>query len=221
MVESLDVAADGEQRNRIEISGRFVEQGLDPAPLLSQTARQREGGAPSVELEAQIAIDASAALLDADGAATVAEVCNGATAEVDRWDTNRDADARDVSVGLQGFTDKIEQTITDLELLADPNSYPIYRAMRRLAWQMQRAAAVATRNAPALIALVTAGSAPLGVILADLYGAAGATTHRDEAISLNDIRDPMLIPAGTRLTLPTPAAVRAQRTRKQGPAFAR
>jgi prophage DNA circulation protein len=225
MIESLEVSAEGEQRDRIEIQARVVEQGIDPAPLLSQTARQLEGGAPSVELEAAAATGAAAAgvpdAFDQAEADDVGAVAAGAVKEAKRWEADPDLDPRSVTVGLGKTSDEIDRLTTELDLLADVEKYPTYRALLRLAYQMQRAAAVVTRNAPALIELVTAAASPLGAILADVYGAAGATEHRDEVISLNDIRDPVLIDAGTRLTLPTPRQVRAQRTRRQGPAYAR
>lgn len=226
LVENLDVAADGDRRDVIEIQARFVEQGLDPAPLLSQTARQLAGGAPSVELEADTAIAASAAAVDA-GAFDQAEgddveqVATAAKTEADRWETDPDLDPRSVTVGLERTGDEIDRLITELDMYTNPGKYPTLRALTRLRYQMGRAAEVVIRDAPALIELVTAAAAPLGTILADVYGAAGATEHRDEAIRLNSIRDPMLLDAGTRLTLPTPRQIRAQRTRRQGPAYAR
>lgn len=219
MIEGLEVVIDGERRDYIEVQATIIEQGLDPAPLAASTSRQLDGGAPMVAVEAAALEAAGATLDDEEGAAQLATVSATATATADAWDADADG-SRNVTVELARATGDIDRAIDELDLLASPAGYPAYRAAMRLRYQLELAAAAAQRTAPALLELVTVAAAPLAVLLADVYGA-GGNERRADALRLNRIRDPMLVDAGARLLLPTPAPLRAQRTRRQGPAYGR
>lgn len=218
MIQGSDVIADAERRDYLEIQASIIEQGLDPAPLAAATARQLDGGAPVVAVEAA-ALEAAAAELEPTAAAELGAVAAAATTAADGWDADPDG-TRDVALELARVSAELDRVTEQLDLLASPAGYPAFRAAQRLRYQLARAAASAQRTAPALLELVTAAAAPLAVILVDVYGA-GANDRRADALRLNRIRDPMLVDAGARLLLPTPAPLRSQRTRRQGPAYGR
>lgn len=218
--ESFEASSAGENRDQISVQAKFVEDGLNPVALTATIAKPIEGGAAAVDVEAKAASSAAAALPAGDGE-LVTDTATSAAEEVARWDANPDIDPNEVTTGLQRISDDIDTTIRRLDLLSTPNGYPTYRALARLHAQVRRAAERARRDAPALIQITTAAASPLRVLLADVFGAAGADAHMAEAIRLNRIPDPTLVEAGTVLTLPTPTPVGTQGTRRVGPAYAR
>lgn len=221
LVENLDVSAVGESRDQVSVMATFIEQGLDPTPLQAQLAKPIEGGAAAVAVDADLATQAAAASMPPADAAVIGEVASDATATVDAWDADPDVDPRAISIGLQKTSDAIDDAIRTYDLAGDPSTYAVYRSLSRLHYQVKRAAARARRDAPALIRIVTASAAPLRVILADTYGARDADAHFVEVMRLNRIPDPLLVDGGSTLTVPTPAEVNAQRTRRAGPAYGR
>lgn len=218
MIQGLEVIGDAERRDYVEIQAAIIEQGLDPAPLAASTSRQLDGGAPLVAVEAA-QLEAAGAALGAAAAAELAGVAGAAATAADAWDADADG-TRNVALELARVSAELDRVTEQLDLLATPAGYPAFRAAQRLRYQLARAAASAQRTAPALLELVTAAPAPLAVILADVYGAS-AGERRADALRLNSIRDPLLVDGGARLLLPTPAPLRAQRTRRQGPAYGR
>lgn len=220
LCESFEAAAGGEGRDQITVTAKFVEQGLNPVALSSTIAKPIEGGAAAVDVEAKAAT-AAASALPAEDAELVNETATNAAAEVERWDSDPDIDPGSITAGLQRTSDDIDTTIRTLDLLSTPNGYATYRALSRLHYQVRRAAERARRDAPALISVVNAAGAPLRILLADVYGADRAEAHMPEAMRLNKIPDPTYVEAGTELTLPTPAPLGRQGTRRVGPAYGR
>jgi prophage DNA circulation protein len=222
MVESIEVQANSEQRDQIVVDCTFVEQGLDPEPLRVEVTQQIEGGSAAVDVQAELARTAAAeAGLEADDLAVLEVTITSVGDEVDRWETDPDLTARDVTVGLQRLTTQISDTVAALELTADIERQPIYRALAGLNYQVRKTATRARRDSPALISITVQVTQPLATILVDVYGAQGANDNRDEVLRLNPIDDPGAVEAGTVLSVPTPATTGATTTRRKGAIGAR
>lgn len=221
MVETCEVSAVSEERNLITVDGTLIEQGLAPRPLTSQVSDPTDGATASVAAQAEIARQAVVAgleegTLEEEDVTLVTDVCDDAESEVDSWSSDPDVTPRDVTAGLQRLSTRISDAIADLEFASNVENYALFKAFQNLHYQVRRAAGVARQDAPALITITVAAASPLRCILVDVYGAADHDRHYDEAIRSNDIDDPTLIAAGTRLSMPTPDPVGRQATRRKG-----
>jgi len=221
LVEDCSMASTGEERDLIVVDATFVEQGVGTRPLSAEMAEPIDGAAAAVATESELANQAATdavegGTLSADQAAEVDTVVTDATATVDSWQSDPDITPRDVTAGLQRLSTTIADLVEELELAQNPANYPLNRALQRLHFQVRRAANLARRDAPALIEVTLASAVPLRIALADVYGAEEHDQHYDEAIRLNEIDDPSLLPAGRKLTLPTPDPVGRQATRRKG-----
>lgn len=221
MVEVADVETVAEERDQITVDVTILEQGINPRPLTAQIADPTDGAQAAVAAQAQIARDQAAAGVD-EGTLTeedgdlVTTVCDDAEATVVSWSADPDITPRDVTAALQRLSTVINGAINELELAASPDNYELFRAMQLMHFQVRRAANFARQDAPALISVTVAAATPLRCVLADIYGATDHDRHYDEAIRMNEIDDPTLLAAGSRLALPTPDPVGRQATRRKG-----
>lgn len=106
-------------------------------------------------------------------------------------------DSNTVFAQLASLSGELNQTINQLDLLSNLSNYQAYRALIGLGYQVQRAADAATSTADNVFDLTVAIPRPLIAICADVYGASAAVDRANDALSINRIERPGLVPIGT------------------------
>lgn len=112
------------------------------------------------------------------------------------------ADSRTVYLELATVIAAIDAAITDLGLATDYTRWQAYVEMIALRTAMLDAADAATSTAARVAVIVTEVAMPLIAICAREYGASQAAERAEEVARRNDLRDQLMVPAGTRLELP-------------------
>ncbi len=132
----------------------------------------------------------------------------GCTSTVSAWGaiTDDELDAQQVFLEVASLTNQIDGDIQALGLEDDLDLWLVYQAYLNLRYQVVRAAEAATSTAQNVFDFLVAAPRPLLVICAEIYGPALAQERWQDVISLNRVRTPGLVPAGTTLKMPSDGA---------------
>jgi hypothetical protein len=112
--------------------------------------------------------------------------------------------ARDGLADLSQLSDRMWDEIDQKKLAFDVATWPAMRAYVMLNEAMRAATDRSMGDAGSFMNVRIDSPTTLLRLMADIYGADQAVERRDEAMSLNDIRTPGAIPAGTQLRLRQP-----------------
>jgi hypothetical protein len=115
-------------------------------------------------------------------------------------------DSNEVIADVATLTAAIAVEIDTLELAAALSRWQAYQAMMVLSFQLGEAAKTFTRAADRMFELLVTRAQPVLSICARIYGAALALDMRDQVVAINRVRRPGLVPAGTRLLMPSDGA---------------
>lgn len=118
------------------------------------------------------------------------------------WTENLDLDSNDVFIGVANLTGQISDAIDALDLATDIDRWPVYQAFMGLAFQVARAGETLTADSANVFNLLVQVARPVLAICAEVYGPELAPERADEVQSLNRLRTPGLVPAGTTLKMP-------------------
>jgi prophage DNA circulation protein len=158
-------------------------------------------GAPLAGVEQVSATVASTNTLLAEQEMT-SDVPQSTLDTVTAWTQAETPDTRAVHLEAASLAQRIGEETTRLELIADLERWPIYRAFVQLNFEMRRAADAVTSETDDVFEILVDAAQPLRLLCARLYGAAFAEDKARQIVQLNGIRTPGLVPAGTRLTAP-------------------
>lgn len=124
------------------------------------------------------------------------------------WANGDVGDARQVLLEVATLTSQIDTMIATLDLLADYSRWQAWKSLIRLRHSVAQAAQAATSEASNVVEYRVRVATPLRSLCARLYGARLAEDRAGEIISINGIRIPGLIPAGTILKMPSEGLTR-------------
>lgn len=209
MVEDIDFRASGEQRDVIEVDCTFVEDTTRPARFDPGSLLPLDAGAAAVAVRSA-EVDAEIAALGLEGSTVAAD----AGAAVETWESDPTISVREVNLQLASLTAQIDDLIATYELTTDVSRFTLWRRLQALSYSLRRAASLFRQSQPQIIQITLAVARPLRSIVAETYGASEASARYADAMRLNDIDDPSLIPAGTTLRLPSPKAARQASLRR-------
>lgn len=125
-----------------------------------------------------------------------------ALAEVTAWAEAPELDSQAVFLGVASVTQLIDEAIADLDVKQNLNTWPVFRELIQLRYEVVRAASAFTASTVSVFELYVEAPRPLLAICAEVYGAASAREKRDEVQRLNRLRSPGRVPAGTTLKMP-------------------
>lgn len=200
-VESFDAEAVGEEDDQIYVDVVFLEDGTAPAVFQVGTGLLPfDAGTAAVQVEAE----QLTALLAASGMES--DVPADASALATSWASSPELTVREVNLQLATAAAQIDAATETLELATNVANFPIYRSMQRVLWRLRQAAASFRQSQPQLITITLQADLPLRVVAAENYGAREADQRYGEMMRLNDIDDPSLVPAGTRIRAPARSA---------------
>lgn len=111
---------------------------------------------------------------------------------------------RDALVELSRLSDRMWDEIDATKLAFDIETWPAMRAYVMLGEAMRAATDRSMGDAGSFMSLRVDSPTSLRRLVADIYGGDQAEERYTEALSLNDIRTPGAIPAGTQLRLRQP-----------------
>lgn len=131
-----------------------------------------------------------------------AEAVTASAAETSTGWVEDDADSRTVYLELATEVAAIDALIAELELSSDYGRWQAYMEMIALRTALLDAADAQTSTAARVAVVVTEVAMPLIAICAREYGASQAAERAEEVARRNDLRDQLLVPAGTRLEMP-------------------
>lgn len=136
------------------------------------------------------------------------DVGTSAIAAITAWP---DAPARQVFLDAATLSAQIQDEIARLELLADLELWPAYKALIGLADSVRSAAEAATSAVPRTFRLLVSAPVALRALVARVYGGRLAAERYEQVVALNDLSTPGRVPAGTTLVMPAlaPAPRRA------------
>lgn len=203
--EALDVDADSGAL-QITVSATFLHE-QNERPVLEPAA----GVNPTAGVDAvTVAADRAAAFLaefplEPVNAETLAAQATPAAvkAEVERWAEADDLDSQDVFLGVASMTQQIDEAINLLKL-TDISKWEAFREMVLLRYELVRAAAAFTGPAETIVEIFVEQPSPVLALAAELYGADVAQDRAAQIVTLNRLRTPARVPAGTTLKVPAP-----------------
>lgn len=195
-VEGTGFSVDAEERDTIVVDCTFVEDNPDVRAEFEHALRPVPAGVATVEVTVA---ELNAQLDELDLESDVGE---RALSTVQRWGTDPDLTARQVSLELNTLSSRIAAATDTLQLATDLTRHPVWRSLQRLHGEVRRAARVFQQRTPTLIEHTLKAATPLRVFCAQVYGADQAQERYEELQRLNDIDDPSLVPAGTTLLRP-------------------
>lgn len=130
-----------------------------------------------------------------------------ALAEVEAWSEADVLDSQTVFLGVGSVTQQIDEAIATLGLREDLSLWQPYREMVLLRYEVSRAAQAFTSDAATVFDLFVDQPRPLLAICAEIYGGAEARDKYEQVKSINRVRTPGRVPAGTTLKMPSLGAV--------------
>lgn len=136
------------------------------------------------------------------GLAGVTAAADSGVARASTWEdpTKR---LRDANLELAQTITEIDQKQQDLGTYQDVGFYPLITSCNDFKLSlMQRWRS--TQKAATIIEVTVNSAAPLQIVAAQIYGAADNENNVNSILSLNDIRNPFRIDAGTVLRVPAP-----------------
>jgi len=122
------------------------------------------------------------------------------------WTEAETVDSRAVYLETASLSQEIGDEIDRLELVSNLDRWPIYREFIHLQSQLRRAAEAATSEAEDVYEVAVTTSMPVRLLCAQIYGAAEADDKARQVTTLNRLRTPGRIPAGTVLKVPREGA---------------
>lgn len=134
------------------------------------------------------------------------DVPAGTLARVEAWTQAETPNTRAIYLEAESLRLEIAAETERLQLLADIERWPLYREFLLLGYQARRAAESVASETAAVVDLLVRESAPLRLLCAQLYGAADAEDKARQVQTLNALRTPGLVPAGTTLKVPREGA---------------
>lgn len=197
--DGVDFSADADDRNTVLVDVTFVEDGYEPGAIEAGSGMPVASGVAAVEVEVEALND------QLDELAIESSLGDDTLATVSGWGDG-DATIRGVNLELQSLSSKLSDAVDAWELATSLERHYLWRSVQRLHRAVRRTAEAFRQTQPTLVATTVAVAVPLRVLMADLYGAALAQERYDQAVTLNDIDDPGLIPAGVVLQLPAPSS---------------
>ena len=124
---------------------------------------------------------------------------------VDSWESDPSKLVRDINLEVATISAKIDELVDTYELTSDVSNFALWRSLVALNYSCQRAASLFRQSQPQNITITVAVATPLRVIVTETYGAREAERRYAEVMRLNDIDDPLLVPAGSVLKAPAPS----------------
>lgn len=196
--------ATSDEIDALTLSVTFTEDGVGKWTWDQAAAQPVDAGISAVTVEA--------AKLDQalDEFELESSVATESVEQVSAWREDETISARRVNLELQSLSNKISNTIDELELSSNLDRQPIWRSMQRLQGEIRRAAQLFIQSQPQIFSFTVVEDAPLRVIVVDLYGSSGFDHRYEEIIRLNDIDDPLVIRAGTKLKATSPNTQRGR-----------
>lgn len=180
----------------IYVSAEFLHEQEEPPVFPAESIANTAAGLESVTTASERAIGVL------DEFELESSVPTLALEEVTAWSEATDLDSQAVFLGVASVTEQIDAAIADLEVKASLDTWPVFRELIQLRYEVVRAANAFTASTASVFELYVDQPRPLLAICAEVYGAADARDKRDEVQKLNRSRTPGLIPAGTTLKMP-------------------
>jgi hypothetical protein len=125
---------------------------------------------------------------------------------VTSWSAATNLDSNAVIADVARLTAVIAADVEDLELATELARWQAYQAMLVLSFQLGEAAKAITQASAQMFDLIVTRRQPVLAICARIYGAALALDRREQVVAINRLRTPGLVPAGTRLKMPSEGA---------------
>lgn len=129
-------------------------------------------------------------------------------ARAEAWANGDVGDARQVLLEVATLTAQIDAAIVTMDLLSDYSRWQAWKSLIQLRYSITQAAQAATAEASNVVDYRVRVATPLRSLCARLYGARLAEDRAGEIVSINGIRIPGLIPAGTVLKVPAEGLTR-------------
>jgi hypothetical protein len=154
--------------------------------------------------------EVGAAAAQADAALTDQGLTSDAPASclatVTAWSQAETLDSRQVYLEVASLTDTINADIDSFEMLTDLDRWELYKAYIGLSSAVVRAAEASTSESDRVFDLDVIAPVPLRTLCAQVYGGAAAEDRSRQVAQINRLRTPGLVPAGTRLKMPSGGA---------------
>jgi hypothetical protein len=198
-VEQPVARATSGERNVIEVECVFVEDSTLPSVLAGPEFSPYQTSTAQADVFAT-AFDDSVAELGLPSTSQAVGLGDDVRSTLSEWE-EPGRSVRDVNGDLSRLCDRIDDALRDIEYATDLERIPLLRTTSRLQASIRRAAEAFKKSAPQLAEYTVNRDRSLDAILVERYGARQLEKRRAEAMGLNDIEDPGLIPAGTVLTL--------------------
>lgn len=197
MPENIGVRATAEDRDYITIEVTFVEHRSDI--VFTDLA---------TELAADIGVHGAAADLDQalSDAGVTSTVGADAVAQAEAWQEADSVDSRQVNLETNAVTDSIANESARLELSSSIDYYPLLVSFERLHNKMRALATYLISTAPKLTVYTVPVAQPLLAIAQAIYGGTLALDMHVKLLTLNDLRNPARIEAGTELVVEVAAS---------------
>jgi prophage DNA circulation protein len=193
-VETVSFEVNGDSRDFVMVDCTFVEDAVDPDPFDVLQAPGSQGTA-AVRVQAAV-LETTLVELGIES-----DIPAEAIAAVEGWESP-DISGRAIGLELQSLSDKVSAAQDEFELATDIDNYPAWEAFQNLNFELRNAARQYRQLSPTLFEHTFTAAVPLIVWTASVYGAANAQPKYDEIREINDIDDPLLIPAGTVIKAP-------------------
>lgn len=132
---------------------------------------------------------------------------SSAQTTVESWsEIDLDEDSRKVYVEATSTIETIDAEISRLQMATDIKRWPLYVRFVLLRDKVLAAAEAAAGPVAQVFELAVVAPTPLRALCARTYGADQADAKAREVRQMNNLRDPSLVPAGTKLKMPVPEA---------------
>jgi prophage DNA circulation protein len=207
-VGDLTWSAAAEPRETISVDCSFHEDSDQPATFDEVGAGLPTGaGVADVQGAAADLNDGLVEVndeLDPDEEPLTTTVGDACVAQAQDWEAQA-ADLEDpltlrkVSLQLVALSNLISAETDRLELVTNPQRWPIARGLSNLHASVRRAAATFTQESPRIIEITTTVTTNVFTLAARTYPGDAADRRAEQIMGLNDIPNPARIEAGTRL----------------------
>jgi hypothetical protein len=198
-ITAFSFSAGAEPRDVIMVQVTFTEDTDEPAVFDIGAGAPRQSMAEDVAIAAAGLDEAIAEVAFRDPDCVVDRtVATDAVAVVSLWESPT-ATIRDVNLKVVALRNRIEAEMFRLELATDVRRYPILRALNRLEATLRQTATVFTERAPRIVEHTITAPTNLLSFCASRFGAVNALDRYDELRTLNDVRNPARLDAGTVL----------------------
>jgi prophage DNA circulation protein len=194
-VEDGSISVTAEQRDFISMDISLVEEAATASFDVISTTTDKRANVDAA------AAEVNSALSDAGLTSTVGD---DAVAQADLWEADEDLTQRTINLEFNEIANSIASDIETLGLASDITYSPSYDAMMALQQAMREYAEFLIATAPQLTTYTLIVRMPLLMVCQSLYGGELALDRFFDALDLNALDDPGMIPAGTVLTVIAP-----------------